>query len=95
MFYVYLLKCIDGSLYCGYTTDVKKRFDKHKSGKGAKYTRSHPPLEIVYVEEFADKSSALKREREIKAMTRSRKEKLVKSHYCDTNVYPSGISNNE
>ncbi len=73
MFYVYLLECIDGSIYCGYTTDVKKRFKKHKSGKGAKYTRSHPPLKIIYVEEFSDKSTALKREHEIKAMTRAQK----------------------
>ena len=77
MFYVYVLRCADGSLYCGYTNDVEKRFEKHKSGKGAKYTRSHLPLEIVYVEEFENKSDALKREHEIKSMTRSQKEKLL------------------
>ena len=77
MFYVYIIRCADGSFYCGYTTDVEKRFEKHKSGKGAKYTRSHLPLEIVYVEEFENKSDALKREHEIKSMTRSQKEKLL------------------
>lgn len=73
--------CADGSFYCGYTTDVEKRFEKHKSGKGAKYTRSHLPLEIVYIEEFESKSDALKRECEIKSMTRSQKEKLINSDY--------------
>ena len=86
MFYVYILKCVDGSLYCGYTTDVEKRFEKHKSGKGAKYTRSHLPLEIVYIEEFESKSDALKRECEIKSMTRSQKEKLINSDYWETNI---------
>ena len=83
MFYVYILRCADGSLYCGYTNDVEKRFEKHKSGKGAKYTRSHLPLEVVYVEEFENKSDALKREHEIKSMTRPQKEKLVSSHYSE------------
>lgn len=77
MYYVYILKCGDGSLYCGYTNDIDKRFEKHKSGNGAKYTRSRLPLEIVYTEEFEDKSDALKRECSIKAMTRSQKEKLI------------------
>ena len=77
MFYVYILRCADNSLYCGYTTDVEKRFEKHKSGKGAKYTKAHLPLEVVYVQEFDNKSDALKRECEIKKLTRSQKEKLV------------------
>lgn len=81
MFYVYIIRCADGSFYCGYTTDVEKRFEKHKSGKGAKYTRSHLPLEFVYIEEFESKSDALKRECEIKSMTRSQKEKLINSDY--------------
>lgn len=81
MFYAYIIRCADGSFYCGYTTDVEKRFEKHKSGKGAKYTRSHLPLEIVYIEEFESKSDALKRECEIKSMTRSQKEKLINSDY--------------
>ena len=81
MYYVYIIECIDGSYYCGYTTDVQKRFKKHKSGKGAKYTRSHLPLEVVYIEEFEDKSSALKRELEIKSMPRSAKKILIDSYY--------------
>ncbi len=82
MFYVYILKCGDGSFYCGYTNDVEKRFEKHKSGSGAKYTRSRLPLEIVYIEEFETKSDALKRECEIKKMKRHKKEELVKSYSC-------------
>lgn len=84
MFYVYILRCADDSLYCGYTTDVEKRFEKHKSGKGAKYTKTHLPLEIAYVEEFDNKSDALKREWEIKKLSRVKKEKLIEN-------YPSNL----
>lgn len=79
MYYVYILKCGDGTFYCGYTNDVEKRLEKHKSGKGAKYTRSRLPLEVVYIEEFDNKSDALKRECRIKSMTRLQKEKLIES----------------
>ncbi len=84
MFYVYILKCADGSFYCGYTNDVEKRIEKHKSGKGAKYTRSRLPLELVFVEKFDNKSDALKRECEIKKLTRIQKEKLVKDYSSNT-----------
>lgn len=75
---VYILKCEDGSYYTGYTTDMEKRLSAHQSGKGAKYTRSHKPIEIIHEEIFPDKSSALKREYEIKQLTREQKEILVK-----------------
>lgn len=84
MFYVYILKCGDGSFYCGYTNDIEKRVEKHKSGKGAKYTRSRLPLEVVYVEEFDNKSDALKRECEIKKLSRIQKEKLVENYPSNT-----------
>lgn len=84
MFYVYILKCGDGSFYCGYTNDIEKRLEKHKSGKGAKYTRSRLPLEIVYVENFDNKSDALKRECEIKKLSRIKKEKLVENYSSNT-----------
>lgn len=84
MFYVYILKCGDGSFYCGYTNDIEKRLEKHKSGKGAKYTRSRLPLEIVYVEKFDNKSDALKRECEIKKLSRIKKEKLVENYSSNT-----------
>lgn len=72
-----MLRCGDGSLYTGITTDVERRLEEHRNGKGAKYTRSRGPLELVYAEDCSDKSAALKRELEIKAMTRAEKLKLI------------------
>ena len=74
---VYILRCGDGSLYTGISTDVQRRLAEHRSGKGAKYTRSRGPLELVYQEECPDKSAALKRELEIKALPRAEKLKLI------------------
>lgn len=74
---LYMLRCRDGSLYTGITTDVQKRFAAHKAGKGAKYTRGRAPLELVYSEECGDHSVALKRELEIKGLTREEKMKLI------------------
>ncbi len=71
--YVYMLRCGDGTLYTGITDDVEKRLAVHRSGKGAKYTRGRGPLELVYTEPQPDKSAALRRERAIKALTRSKK----------------------
>lgn len=76
---LYILRCGDGSLYTGITTDVKKRLAAHRSGKGAKYTRGRGPLELVYTEECGDHSTALKREWEIKTLTREQKEKLIET----------------
>ena len=76
---LYILRCGDGSLYTGITTDVEKRFTVHQSGKGAKYTRGRGPLEVVYTEECGDHSAALKRELEIKALTKEQKEILIKT----------------
>ena len=75
---LYILRCADNTLYTGITTDVEKRFKAHSSGKGAKYTRGRGPLELVYREECGDHSAALKRELEIKALTREEKELLIK-----------------
>lgn len=72
-----MLRCGDGSLYTGITTDVVRRLEEHRSGNGAKYTRGRLPLELVYEEECLNKSSALKRELEIKAMSRVEKLKLI------------------
>ena len=77
MWYLYILRCGDGTLYTGITTDVEKRLEAHRSGKGAKYTRGRGPLELVYSEECGDHSAALKRELEIKALTREEKQKLI------------------
>ena len=74
---LYMLRCRDGSLYTGITTDVEKRLEAHRSGKGAKYTRGRGPLELVYQEECGDHSTALKREIEIKTLTREGKLNLI------------------
>ena len=75
--YLYILRCRDGSLYTGITTDVEKRFEAHQSGKGAKYTRGRGPLELVYRETCGDRSTALKRELAVKALTREQKMELI------------------
>jgi len=78
MYWVYILQCIDGSFYTGSTNDVEKRLRAHFAGKGAKYTMSHKPVKIIYQEKFDTKSTALKREIEIKNLSRKEKEGLVK-----------------
>jgi putative endonuclease len=77
MWYLYILKCTDGSLYTGISDNVEKRFELHSQKKGAKYTKSHPPESIVHVELHDSKSSALKREIEVKKMSRSAKLRLI------------------
>ncbi|MBO1700430.1 GIY-YIG nuclease family protein [Eubacterium callanderi] len=78
--YVYILKCKDSSLYTGWTTDIEKRLKAHNSGKGAKYTKSRKPVELVYKEEFDNKSDALRREAAIKSLTRKQKLALINKH---------------
>lgn len=76
--FVYLLRCSDNSLYCGWTTDLEKRIEAHNSGRGAKYTKSRRPVELVYAEECESKSAAMKREWFIKhKMTREEKLKMI------------------
>ena len=77
MYWVYLLLCGDGSLYTGCTNDLVRRLRAHQSGRGAKYTRSRLPVELVYREPAADRSAALRREAAIKAMTRAEKLALL------------------
>lgn len=79
MYYVYMLRCRDGSLYSGITTDLERRLKVHNSGKGAKYTRSRLPVALAYYEEAEDKSAALKREVELKKLTHPQKEALIRS----------------
>jgi len=73
MFYVYVLKCNDGTLYTGYTNDVKKRLDAHKSGNGARYTRARLPVKLLKKWNFSTKSKAMKYEIYFKKLTRKRK----------------------
>ena len=77
--FAYIMRCADGSFYCGYTTDPIAREKAHNSAKGAKYTRSRLPVKLVYTEEYDDKSSALKREAALKRLTHAQKEELVLS----------------
>ena len=79
MYYVYLLRCGDGTLYAGYTNDLQRRLAVHNAGKRAKYTRSRLPVELVYWESFSNKSSALKREYAIKQCTRKEKLALIQT----------------
>ena len=72
-YFVYLLECSDNSLYCGYTDDLEKREKVHNSGKGAKYTKSRLPVRLVYSEKFDNKSDAMKREAQIKKLSRIKK----------------------
>lgn len=73
---LYILRCGDGTLYTGITTNVEARLEVHRSGKGAKYTRGRGPLELVYSEECGTHSDALKREFAIKALPREEKERI-------------------
>lgn len=75
--YVYILRCADGSFYTGWTNNLQKRVKAHQSGRGAKYTRSRSPVELVYSEELADKTAALKREYAIKQLSHEQKLNLI------------------
>lgn len=77
-YYTYVLLTKDNTLYCGYTDDVEKRFEAHLSGKGAKYTRAHKPVKIIYSACFDTKSEAMKEEHRIKNLTREEKLDFIK-----------------
>lgn len=71
--YLYMIECEDGSIYTGITVDVAARYSAHLGGKGARYTRSHPPRRLLVSLEYADRSSALKAEHEMKCLTANEK----------------------
>lgn len=73
MWFVYILLCDDGSLYTGISDNPERRLVDHQNGKGARYTRLHKPIRIIYKEELSTKSEALKREIEIKSWSRAQK----------------------
>lgn len=77
MNYIYILECSDGTLYTGWTTEIKRRVKEHNSGRGAKYTRARRPVVLRYFEEFDTKEEALKRECAIKKLSRKDKIKLI------------------
>lgn len=70
---VYLLRCADGTLYCGATTDLARRLEAHNAGTGAKYTRGRRPLTLVWSEEATDRGAALRREHQVKRLSRRQK----------------------
>ena len=77
---LYILQCSDGTLYTGITDDLSRRLKAHNSGNGAKYTRGRTPVRVVYQEPCSDKPHALRREREIKGLTRNEKLALCKDY---------------
>jgi len=79
VFFVYMVRCADDTLYTGLARDPQARVKVHNSGKGAKYTRARRPVALVYVEPCASLSAALKRERQLKPWKRARKEALIGS----------------
>ena len=79
--YLYMIECEDGSIYTGITIDVAARYVAHVSGKGARYTRSHPPRRLLFSREYVDKSSALKAELEMKRLSASEKRRFCLQHH--------------
>ncbi|OGK64695.1 hypothetical protein A2313_04350 [Candidatus Roizmanbacteria bacterium RIFOXYB2_FULL_41_10] len=77
MWYLYILLCRDNSYYTGISNNVDQRFKDHLKGRGGAYTRSHPPLKLIYKEKCVDKSTALKRELQIKKWSKAKKKALI------------------
>jgi len=78
-FYVYILLCADGSFYTGYTKNIDARTRLHANGKGARYTRTHKPERVAYVELFDSRAEAMRCEREIKRLSHQQKQNLINS----------------
>ena len=77
MYFVYMVRCVDNSLYTGYTTDLERRVKTHNEGKGAKYTRARLPVRLVYYKEVENMSEGLKLEAKLKKLSKKKKEDLV------------------
>ena len=82
--YTYILRCADGTYYCGWTNNLDRRLKAHNEGKGAKYTRSRRPVALVYYEAFSTQEEAMRREYEIKQLPRKKKEELIFKQQTDT-----------
>ena len=85
---VYILLCNDGSYYTGYTNNVSSRLDKHKRGRGARYTKIHEPKKVAYVEEFKTRRAAMRRERQIKTLSHREKHDLISNRLCKRSRRP-------
>ena len=79
MNYTYILKCADGTFYTGWTNDLDRRLAAHNAGKGGKYTRSHRPVSVAYFETFETREEAMRREVQIKQLTRAQKLELIEA----------------
>ena len=79
-YYVYIIRCKDGSYYTGHAKDAQKRFEVHKKGRGARYTRMHEPEELVYVESCESRGDAMRRERKIKTYSHDKKRELISNN---------------
>lgn len=75
--FIYIIKCKDESLYTGWTNDLEARIQAHNEGRGAKYTKGRGPVELLYIEEFDTKEEAMKREFELKKLSKEKKLKLI------------------
>jgi putative endonuclease len=80
-FYCYILECADGTFYTGWTKDPQRRLKQHNRGVGAKYTRTHRPVNLVYIEEQTDISTAMRREHAIKKLSHDQKNKLIQGRH--------------
>ncbi len=76
-YYCYILECNDGSYYTGWSTDPHRRARQHNAGRGARYTRQHLPVRLVYVEEHPSRQAAMRREAQIKKLTHQSKQQLI------------------
>ena len=79
-YYVYILRCKDGSYYTGHAKNVERRFQMHRKGQGARYTKMHEPEKLVYVEKFESRAEAMRRERRIKTLSHNKKQQLINVH---------------
>ncbi|MDD6460254.1 MAG: GIY-YIG nuclease family protein [Absicoccus porci] len=87
--YVYIVQCADATYYTGWTNDLKKRIEAHNAGKGAKYTKSRQPVQLVYYETYATKSEAMAREYAIKQLSRQEKAQLIKAGSLRSKTVPN------
>ncbi|MFQ5610708.1 MAG: GIY-YIG nuclease family protein [Anaerolineae bacterium] len=83
--FVYMVECVDGTLYTGWTTDLERRLKTHNAGRGAKYTRERLPVRLVYWEEVSDRAAAQKRELAIKRLRRSKKLEMIAAQQENSN----------
>ncbi len=87
--YVYIVQCADATYYTGWTNDLNKRIEAHNAGKGAKYTKSRRPVQLVYYETYATKSKAMAREYAIKQLSRQEKAQLIKAGSLRSKTVPN------